>query len=115
MTTRPGNVRELKNALERALLLATVGGLRAEELLPAVAPHRGATGSAGGNGVLPFPATLRTITRAAVTATLERCSGNRGEAARRLRISPRRLRRIMDGTTGASPLEDDAPSGAVES
>jgi two-component system response regulator HydG len=86
----PGNVRELKNAVERALLLSEPGELDTGELVPRLAaePESG--------GPLPFPARLDDITAAAARATLEGCGGNRSEAARRLGISRRRLRRLLD-------------------
>jgi DNA-binding NtrC family response regulator len=86
----PGNVRELKNALERALLLSPPGSLEADELLPARAPVPSMTSPSA----LPFPAHLDAITAAAARAMLDLCQGNVSEAARRLRISRRRLRRL---------------------
>jgi DNA-binding NtrC family response regulator len=87
----PGNVRELKNALERALLLSSAGELNADELLPPEDPH------VPGAGPIPFPAPLHQITTAAARATVRLCGGNRSESARRLLISPRRLRRLLNG------------------
>ncbi len=89
----PGNVRELKNALERALLLSPGGELSAEELLPRV------DGGTPLEGPLPFPAQLQEITTAAAHATVKLCRGNRRESARRLGISPRRLRRLLSGVS----------------
>ncbi len=94
----PGNIRELKNALERALLLSPGGDLCAEELLPpSEAPARA-------DGPLPFPAPLQEITAAAAHATVKLCGGNRRESARRLKISPRRLRRLL---SGAADIDED--------
>ena len=90
----PGNVRELKNAVERALLLSPPGELRIDELLPPVDPQ------SRGEGPIPFPAPLHQITSAAVRATVELCGGNRSESARRLSISPKRLRRLLSGAAG---------------
>jgi two-component system response regulator HydG len=86
----PGNVRELRNAIERALVLSRPGTLEITEL-PAE--------SAGDveNGVLPFPSTIRAITRAAAQAMLKLVGNNKSEAARRLEISRPRLQRILDG------------------
>ena len=98
----PGNVRELKNALERALLLSPRGELSADEFQPA--------GDAGStqDGPIPFPAPLHQITAAAVRATVRMSGGNRSEAARRLSISPRRLRRLL---SGALDVGEDADEG----
>ncbi|MBI4499973.1 MAG: sigma-54-dependent Fis family transcriptional regulator [Gemmatimonadetes bacterium] len=85
----PGNIRELKNALERALLLSLPGELSLTELLPAAAQNHPAA------GVIPFPAHLDTIAAAAGRAMLEACEGNVSEAARRLNVSRRRLRRLV--------------------
>jgi two-component system response regulator HydG len=86
----PGNVRELKNAVERALLLSEPGELDPAELIPqSVVPSEA-------GGPLPFPAKLDDITVAAASAMLESCGGNRSQAARRLGISRRRLRRLLE-------------------
>lgn len=45
--------------------------------------------------VLPFPATMREITQRAARAMVERCRGNKSEAARRLAISRTRLLRLL--------------------
>lgn len=45
--------------------------------------------------VIPFPATMREITRRAASAMVERCGGNKSEAARRLAISRTRLLRLL--------------------
>jgi two-component system response regulator HydG len=82
-------VRELKNAIERALLLSPPEQLLVSEFLPRSASRPPS------NGPLPFPAPLDDITVAAAHATLEHCNGNRSEAARRLGISRRRLRRLL--------------------
>jgi two-component system response regulator HydG len=87
----PGNVRELRNAIERALVLSPPGRL---EMVDLDGP-RGAPPA--GEGMLPFPATLKQITQAASQAMLQLAGGNKSEAARRLGISRPRLQRILDG------------------
>jgi DNA-binding NtrC family response regulator len=96
----PGNVRELRNAIERALVLSPPGTLEAAELNgehSAQVTHP--------NGALPFPSTLKAITRAAVLAMLKLVSNNKSEAARRLEISRPRLQRILDGHNDDDPGE----------
>ena len=87
----PGNVRELKNAVERALLLSGTGQLDPDELVSPASPP------APPVGPIPFPAPLHEITTAAARATVKLYRGNRTESARRLLISPRRLRRLLNG------------------
>jgi DNA-binding NtrC family response regulator len=87
----PGNIRELRNAIERALVLSPPGVLELHDLLGAPA--------ASAMGGLPFPAPLDTIIRAAALAMLEQTSGNKSDTARRLGISRPRLQRILDGTS----------------
>ncbi|MFN0097757.1 MAG: sigma 54-interacting transcriptional regulator [Gemmatimonadaceae bacterium] len=87
----PGNVRELKNAVERALLMSPAGELLVEELVPRVRPATNV------KSPIPFPAPLADINSAAAKATVTWCGGNRAESARRLGISPRRLRRLLSG------------------
>ncbi len=87
----PGNVRELKNAVERALLLSPRGELDPREL------RSESELAAPQGGPIPFPARLDDITTAAAGAMLEVADGNRSEAARRLGISRRRLRRLLEG------------------
>ncbi len=87
-----GNIRELRNAIERALVLSPPGRLEIGQLVVA-GPLRERAGP------LPFPAPLGTIIRAAVLETLAAADGNKSEAARRLGISRPRLQRILDGDT----------------
>jgi two-component system response regulator HydG len=87
----PGNVRELRNAMERALLLSPPGTLDLEEL-------RVARAAASESQLLPFPAPLTEIVRAAARAMVDATNGNRSEAARRLGISRSRLQRLLEGT-----------------
>ena len=84
-----GNVRELRNLMERTVLLNAKQTLDADDFPETDAPE-------SGPGGIPFPATLAAITHSAAVAMLAFCGGNKSEAARRLGISRPRLQRILD-------------------
>ena len=86
----PGNIRELRNSIERSLVLSPRGTLRKEEMGMRQDPIRS-------EGALPFPSTLSALTRAAAVAMLQLTEGNKSAAARRLGISRPRLQRLLDG------------------
>jgi transcriptional regulator with PAS, ATPase and Fis domain len=86
----PGNIRELRNVLERALLLSDDGVIRQADLGLSGGPRRSAPGAAapGLRALRPDAAEqARTIREA-----LEACRGRKGEAARALGISRETLR-----------------------
>jgi DNA-binding NtrC family response regulator len=104
----PGNVRQLRNTLERAVLLANDGRNTTSELppeivapapvfRPAAAPAAGdASGAqaAAAPGVQP---PLREVERQQILAALEQTGWHRGKTAEMLGISPSTLyRRLRD-------------------
>jgi DNA-binding NtrC family response regulator len=86
--TWPGNIRELRNAIERAVLLGE-GNLFVDDLFP----EEG--GSPLPDGALPFPASMQEIEQAAARAMVERCGGNKSEAAKALQISRKHLYSLL--------------------
>ncbi len=107
LTSRPwpGNVREVRNAIERALLVSDGKRLEEADLAGGVsAPQR--TPSPGAHGELDWPSPLGTLVRSAGLAMIERCGGNKSEAARRLGISRQRLQRLVDVPVEGAPAHD---------
>lgn len=104
----PGNVRQLKNCLERAVLLSNNGRITIAELPPEVARPAPATpvvmagttpGSAADSGspAASSPASLRDMERQQILAALEQTGWHRGKTAEILGISPSTLyRRLRD-------------------
>jgi DNA-binding NtrC family response regulator len=85
--TWPGNIRELRNAMLRAAILAPGDRILPDHLPPNVRAAEIRSTPAGS----PSPRSLAEIEREAILAALERCGGNRSQAARDLGISRRKL------------------------
>jgi two-component system response regulator HydG len=103
----PGNVRELENAIERAVVLAPGSTLREQDLPDALRVHAAAGGSTSsppittgveGDGLtLTFRVgqTLEHIERAAMDATLRHTKGDKSLTAKMLGVSLRTLYRRL--------------------
>ncbi len=102
----PGNVRQLRNCLERAVLLANDGRITPAELSPEILQPTGVSvthaaaaavvGAAAGNDAGGVPP-LREVERQQILAALEQTNWHRGKTAELLGISPSTLyRRLRD-------------------
>jgi two-component system NtrC family response regulator len=90
--TWPGNARELRNAIERAILLCD-GGLITREHLPTAAT-RAMAPLHGSRNVVPFPADgmrIDTVERGLVERALGQSKGNKSKAARLLGLTRAQL------------------------
>jgi len=86
----PGNIRELRNIIERALLLAT--GPRIElSHLPLGVRQADGSSQAGSDPRIPLVERLQGLERERIVAALEQCGGNQTQAAALLGISRRTL------------------------
>ena len=100
----PGNVRELRNIIERAVILARGPEINARDIiLPEPGRQATAAGTAEGAffrlapGPDDAPPTLETVERAYVARVLEYCQGRRMAAAEALGISyPTFLKRLRE-------------------
>jgi DNA-binding NtrC family response regulator len=102
----PGNVRELENALERALILAGPDEIAPEHVASVGAP--GAKNRAG--DVLGPGFNLDDFERDLIYAAIERAGGNKASAARLLGITRRRLYSRLHSLGNKEPDEpDEAP------
>jgi two-component system response regulator AtoC len=113
----PGNVRQLRNCLERAILLSNEGLITASELPPEVARSNNGTAPfttgfsspiAPGDASMPMStagdgagvsgsSSLRDVEKQQIISALEQTGWHRGKAAEMLGISPSTLyRRLRD-------------------
>jgi DNA-binding NtrC family response regulator len=92
----PGNVRELENALARAVAMSSRGIILPEDL-PAVVSGRPAEGASALDDGWP---TLDEVERRYVDRVLERCDGNKTDAANILGVDRRTLQRLLARRAG---------------
>ena len=106
----PGNVRQLRNCLERAVILANDGRITTKELPPevtqtaapyitvvAAARNAPANGAESQSPAGSSPASLREVERQQILAALEQTGWHRAKTAEILGISPSTLyRRLRD-------------------
>ena len=95
-----GNVRELRNAIERACILSENKILSERDLLNALAsPHAAAAAAAGTPGPEPpgaDPTAFETAQRQHITRVLRQVAGNKSAAAKLLGLSRRSLYRWIE-------------------
>ena len=92
----PGNVRQLKNAIERMAVLAPAPTLSSDLLPPEITnPGHAPQAAAASDRVVPYKEALRSCRRDLVAAALTRAGGNQTKAAAELGIQRTFLIRLM--------------------
>ena len=91
-----GNVRELDNALERAMILAEGPVLTWSDFPPELVGPAGDDGRGDGPDADDLRAALDRFERAHIRRVLDHCSGDKREAARRLGLGLSSLYRKLD-------------------
>ena len=84
----PGNIRQLKNSLQRAAILSPGDWILPEHLPPGICRAGRAGKGAPGRGE---PRALQEIEKEAILEAMGRCEGNKTRAALELGISRRKL------------------------
>ncbi|HVF50749.1 MAG TPA: sigma-54 dependent transcriptional regulator [Pyrinomonadaceae bacterium] len=102
----PGNIRELRNTLERAAALSSGDRIEASQLLPAsTSAHASAASSSSDANDSAAPLTLEEIERRHIRRVLEEVNGNRERAAAILGISARTLYRKLREYEGSDGFD----------
>ena len=107
----PGNVRQLRNALETMVVLDLDGTLDVDDLPPEMADAEQPSGpvAAGGGPMELIGRTMDDIERWAIEETLKLTNNNREEAAKVLGIGARTLyRKLEKYQSGESPDESNS-------
>ncbi|OGP89851.1 MAG: two-component system response regulator [Deltaproteobacteria bacterium RBG_19FT_COMBO_43_11] len=90
----PGNIRELMNAVERAVVLAHAQYLGDEDMVLMMADYSSAGKNSADNSPINLP--LDEVEKRSILEALESCGGNKSEAARRLGITRKTLRAKLE-------------------
>lgn len=106
----PGNIRELENVIERAIILGPNGGVIEIENLPATFQAirlTGATGDDSGESPLSLDVAVSSFTRRHIVKVLEATHYDKKEAAKCLGLSLSSLYRKMDDL--GLPIKGETP------
>jgi DNA-binding NtrC family response regulator len=90
----PGNVRHLRNVIERAAAICPGGTIKLDDLPDDLFEHASGAATDGArspDGSYSLPHRLRSLEAAAIREVLDKASGNQSEAARLLGVPRRTL------------------------
>jgi len=105
----PGNIRELRNTVERGMILVDGDLIGEEHLPPDMRPHAGESA----NLRLPLGLELRQVEKEYILATLQRNAGNKARTAEGLGISEKTLYNKLHRYAARAQAEGSA-GGAEE-
>ncbi|MCU0575358.1 MAG: sigma-54 dependent transcriptional regulator [Desulfobacterota bacterium] len=97
----PGNVREMENVIERAMILNEGETISSEHVVA------GNTASADSGAVPPTGTTIHDMEKSLIFSTLRKVEGNRTRAATLLGISIRTLRNKLNEYSRGGQISDD--------
>ncbi len=113
----PGNIRELRNTIERAVIMCSGGSIDVPDLPPDLQTGPAGEGSAWLR--LPLGLPMREVEREYVLASLQRLQNNKARTAQALGISEKTLYNKLHRWAGTKPrtkedaLDDGGPAPAV--
>lgn len=87
----PGNVRQLENVMARAVILSKNQRLQPEDFSELIGHAPAAAGPGVITGLPDEGVTIKEVERELIAKTLEKCGGNKSQAAKRLGISRKGL------------------------
>jgi len=105
----PGNIRELENALERALVLGSEGTILPDDLPETIVEKNSSVSPLN----VRYHAAISDFKKQLVRTAFRECNGNYLEAAKTLGMHPNSLLRLIRNLNLRSDLEADFPRAAT--
>jgi transcriptional regulator with GAF, ATPase, and Fis domain len=97
----PGNIRELENALERAVVIGSSDKILAEDLPETLLE----SGKSGGNAPAKYHQAIRNLKKQMILTALDQSTGNITEAAKLLGVHANYLHRLMRNLELRPPIK----------